>query len=448
MLTALEMGLYPCRRLLVVSYSSLKPSRYIPRLVDGLVEKGLAEFGGVEVCGPRWSGKSWTAQALGESLTRADEIADLLENDPSIALRGAKPHIIDEWQDVPAIWNAVRHRIDDEANVPGQYILTGSSAPIESKEDAKRRHSGAGRIARVRMSTMTLAETGESNASVSLAGLFRGEFEPVDSQVGLVELAQIVCRGGWPAIQSRPKTSLSRVVSGYLDSLFNVSMANAGKNPILARRIAQSLARNVATSAKLSTLAEDAAQGEAAPAEQTVRSYLDEFARNYFVDELPGWDAPVRAKSRLRTKPKRYFADPSLAANLLGVDADRLLTDGQLFGLLFESLCIHDLAVYAAMLPDVMPDSMRYYADADGLEVDVVIELADGRWAGIEIKAGEEKVSEAVSNLKRLKAKVAANPAARNPEPAFLAVLLGKCAAARFVEDEGVYVFPVTALGA
>ena len=428
-------------------YASMKPEGYIRRIADRLVEDALSEFGGVEICGARWSGKSWTALAFGESLTRVDEMAAIVEDDPAIALRGEQPHVIDEWQDVPAVWNAARHRIDDNANAPGQFIFTGSSMPLEGRRGARARHSGAGRVARVKMSTMTLAETGESNASVSLSGLFDGRFEPRDSDVGLEEIARIICRGGWPAIQRRPETDSARVVSSYLSALFDVSMPKAGKSPLLARRMAGALARNVGTAAKLSTLAEDSAQGDDAPAASTVSSYLDEFARNYFVDELPGWDAPVRAKSRLRTKPKRYLADPSLAAGLLGMNADRLISDSQVFGLLFESLCVHDLAVYASTLPGANPGSMRYYSDADGLEVDVVIELADGRWAGIEVKTGEEKVPAAIRSLNRLKAKVAANPAARNPEPAFSAVLLGRCAAARHIADSDVYVFPVTGLG-
>ena len=430
----------------MVEYATLKPKRYIPRIADGQIQQSLADFGGVEICGTRWSGKSWSALAFGESLTRIDEIASIAEDDPSIALRGDSPHIIDEWQDVPAVWNAVRHRIDDNANQPGQFILTGSSAPLESKEGRQARHSGAGRIARVRMSTMTLAETGDSNASVSLAGLFDGKFDPTDSKLGLRELSHLICRGGWPAIQERPGADSARIIAEYLQALFDVSMANAGKSPQLSRRIAQSVARNVATSAKLATLAADAAQGDEAPATETVRSYLDEFARNYFVDEVPGWDAPVRAKSRLRTKPKRYFADPSLAVGLLGANEERLLQDAQTFGLLFESLCMHDLSVYASALPGVSSTPLRYYSDADGLEVDAVIELADGRWAGIEIKTGEEKADEASRNLKRLRSKVGANPAARNPDPSFMAVLLGKCQAARYNAKDDVYILPLTAL--
>lgn len=427
-----------------MQYSRLKQETYIPRIVDVHVQALLNTFGGIELCGPRWSGKSWTALSFGESVTRVDEAEQVYVDDPQLALIGDAPHVIDEWQDVPAIWNIVRHRIDDSANRPGQFILTGSSTPPESEK----RHSGAGRIARLRMHTMSLAETGDSTGAVSLSGLFEGRFEPAQSRIGLADLADIMCRGGWPALQASGLTSPSTVVAGYLDALFNVSMPRAGKSPIVSRRIAASLARNVATSATLGTIRNDAAFDGVAPVEATISSYLDEFRRNYFIEELPGWDAPIRSRSRLRMKPKRYFCDTSIAASLLGVDSSRLLEDGQLLGLLVESLCIHDLLVYSSAMPESYGESLRYYADADGLEVDAVIELADGRWAAIEIKTGESKVENAVTSLTRLAAKVAANPEARNPEPSFMAVLLGKGTMARRRSSDGVYIIPIDTLGA
>lgn len=427
-------------------YGALKPKGYLPRLADGLVRRSLDEFGGVEVCGPRWCGKSWTSMAHGSSITRVDENASLYEDEPALALIGARPHVVDEWQDVPPIWNVARHEIDDGGNVPGQFILTGSSAPLDQKRESAR-HSGAGRIARVRMSTMTLHELGASTGGVSLAELFDGSFSPVLSNSSLANLSNSICRGGWPALANRDGSTSRQAVQQYLDALFEETMPKAGKSPLLSRRIASSLARNVATSTKLATIAADAASGESkAPTNETISSYLAEFSRNYFLEVLPGWEAPVRAKSRLRTKPKRYLTDPSLVVGLLGIDEQRLLTDAQLFGLLFESLVIHDVAVFARCLPGYTRESLRYYADADGLEVDLIIELADGRWAGIEIKLGESKVEQGLSNLRRLRAKVASNPAARNPEPSFMAVVLGRGALARYIRDERAYVIPFDTL--
>ena len=424
------------------AYSRLKPEGYLPRVADKVVREALSQFGGVEVCGPRWCGKSWTSMAHGNSITRVDENPSIYTDDPRLALLGERPHVVDEWQDVPSTWNAARHAIDDAANAPGQFLLTGSSAPLERAGEGQR-HSGAGRIARVAMSTMTQYEMGVASGGVSLAGLFEGKFAPAACETPLDDLARRICLGGWPVLAGRGGIPSDQIVGQYLEALFERSVPKAGMSPLLARRIASSLARNIATSATLSTIGADAAAGEVgAPTDQTVSSYLEEFRRNYFLDLLPGWDAPVRSKSRLRTKPKRYLADPSLVAGLLGVDADRLLEDAQLFGLLFESLVVHDLAVFARCLPGYTRESLRYYADADGLEVDLVIELSDGRWAGLEIKLGESKVDQGLRNLNRLRRKVASNPAARNPKPSFMAVVLGRGVAARYVEDEDAYVLP------
>lgn len=426
-------------------YTNLKPQGYRPRLVDALVAQYLDTFGAVELCGTRWCGKSWTAAAFSRSITRVDEDKALYNDDPSLALIGDQPHTIDEWQDAEAIWNRVRHRVDDSDNAPGQFILTGSSTPPKSEE----RHSGAGRIGRLRMRTMTLSELGLSSGSVSLGGLFEGNFAPQESHLGLEEYASIICKGGWPALLNANELRSSVVIAEYLDALFNVSMRSLGKDPQTSRRLAIALARNLGTSATLKTLAADASAGVGSLlSDDTVASYLTDFSLNYFVDELPGWDAPIKSRSRVRTKPKRYLDDPSMAAALLGVNSERLLGEGQLFGALFESLCIHDLAVYASLLPGITSTPLRYYADADGLEVDVIIELQDGRWAAIEIKRGDVKVEDAAKSLKRLRDKVMANPAAQNREPEFMAVLVGRASFARQRQEDGIYVVPLDTLGA
>ena len=399
----------------MASYTDLKPKGYRPRLVDSLVERNLGDFGAIELRGTRWSGKSWTAMAHAESVTQVDVGTGLYADDPDLALIGAQPHAIDEWQDVPSIWNRVRHSVDDSANRPGQFILTGSSSP--AGEDG--RHSGAGRISRIRMRTMTLAEMGRSSATVSLCKLFDGEFEPQQSRLCLEDYASILCHGGWPALVDASDERAQRTVEEYLDLLFEASMPKLGKDPMLSRRLAVALA-----------------------------SYLSAFKLNYFLDELPGWDAPVKARSRVRTKPKRYLDDPSMAAALLSVGPSRLLQDGQLFGMLFEALCVHDLSVYASLLPGAGMRPLRYYADADGLEVDAILELRDGRWAAFEVKLGESKVEQAAKSLSRLKAKVAANPVARNPKPEFMAVLVGNGAFARRRKEDGIYVLPLGTLTA
>ena len=430
-----------------MGYGQLKPDGYIPRIADKQLERMLATFGAVEVAGTMWCGKTWTSLAFGQSVTRIGLAGPrtAAEADPGVALLGAKPHVIDEWQDVPAIWDEVRAAVDASANEPGSFVLTGSSEP--RKELVY--HSGAGRIAKLRMRTMTLAEMGLSTGAVSLAGLFKGHFEPQLVQQSLAPLADIVCRGGWPALAGRDLEG-AEYLDAYFDALFSVSIPRRGLSGQESRRAALSLARNLGTAAKLSTVASDAGLGEtdSKSATNKAAAHIAALQDLYVVEQVTGWDAPIRSKTRLRTKPKRYFADPSLAASLLQVSPERLLQDGQLFGLLFESLCMHDLAVYASALPGATKEPLHYYRDSDGLEVDAVVEMRDGRWAAFAVKLGEGQVGTAAASLSRLARKVAANPAARNPKPEFLAVVVGAGEYARFDKDLGVYILPITCLGA
>lgn len=424
---------------------SLKPDGYLPRIADTGVSRLLDEFGAVEIVGPMWCGKTWTSLSFASSVTRIGREAErsLARADPTTALVGEQPHAIDEWQDVPSIWDEVRYRIDETGNRSGQFILTGSSKPNKDRLQ----HSGAGRIATYRMSTMTLVETGESSGAISLAGLFGGRFEPQLAHQRLEPYARMICRGGWPALRSKA-TGTGDYVSSYLDALF-ASITRRGLDGRVARRVARSLARNSGKTVKFSTVAADAGISGASPkaSASVASSYVSELVRLYVVDEVGGWDAPIRSRSRLRTKPKRYFADSSLAVSLLGITQERLMSDGQLFGLLFESLAMHDLRVYASALPGAPADSLHYYRDSDGLEVDAIIELTDGRWAGIEVKLGEDKLGEAIASLDRLRRKVARNPMARNPTPAFMAVLVGAGELARYDKNADVYVMPLTCLG-
>lgn len=426
---------------------SLVPERYIPRIQDAQLERMLALFGAVEVSGTMWSGKTWTSLAHAQSVTRVGRAATrrAVEADPTVALLGDRPHLIDEWQEVPAVWDAVRDAVDETGGEPGSFILTGSSTPHKERVS----HSGAGRIGRMRMRTMTLFELGLSKGQVSLAGLLEGRFEPTIAQATLGPLARQICRGGWPALASRQVQDAAEYLDSYLDAIMDTSIPKRGLDPSAARRVLVSLARNVGTAATLKTLAEDAFPGEGAtPAlVQRTSDYVRAFEELYLIEPLGGWDAPIRSKTRLRTKPKRYFADPSLAVALLGLTPERLLEDGQLLGILFESLCMHDLAVYAQALPHAPQMPLHYYRDSDGLECDAVIELRDGRWAALEVKLGENGVEAGVRSLRRLRAKVAANPAARNPAPVFCAVLVGAGEAARYLKDEDVYVIPLGTLG-
>lgn len=428
----------------------MTPRGYAPRLQDGALERALETFGAVEVAGTMWCGKTWTSLAHGASVTRVGRpgVARVAEADPSAALVGEAPHVIDEWQDVPAIWDAVRDAVDAAGpGAAGMFVLTGSSEPRKDLVS----HSGAGRIGRIRMRPMSLQETGESSGAVSLAGLFEGRFEPVLVQQGLAPLADAVCRGGWPALMGSDPSRAAAYLDAYFDALFDVNMPRRGVDGGDARAVAASIARNMGSAAKVATVAADAFGGSglaSATAARKASEAISALEALYVVEAVPGWDAPVRARSRLRTKPKLYFADPSLAASLLRVGAARLMEDGQLFGVLFEALAMRDLQVYASLLPGAPRDPLRHYRDSDGLEVDAVIELRDGRWAAIEVKLGEAKAEDGFAALDRLRRKVASNPAARNPAPEFCAVIVGAGELARRDADADAYVIPLTALGA
>ena len=429
---------------------TLRNNKYRDRLLDGRLERHLRAFGAVEIVGSMWCGKTWMAEALAESKINLSSqgVRSMIEADHSLAFEGGKPHLIDEWQEVPALWDETRLAVDAAAGERGLFILTGSSTP--NKGDIS--HSGTGRISRLHLRTMSLAETGDSDCSVSLSGLFEGLFQNAKVRADLKSIAAMICRGGWPGALYLDPMDAELIPNQYLDTLLSsVGAKNVGDEYRL-RRFLASLARNLGQAVAYQTIAADMGEGEQgkgnhAASRQQVEAMIALFKDRFIIEDLYGWDAPIRSKSRLRVKPKRGFVDPSLAAALLGADRARLLQNGQLFGQLFEELCLRDLRIYASCMDAALPDPVRYYRDSDGLEIDAIIELRDGRWAGIEIKLSENKVPEAVESLLRLKKKLAMNPMARNPEPTFLAVLVGNTEFCRKT-PEGVYVIPCTSLTA
>ena len=429
---------------------SLKPSGYLPRLTDPIIDRRMKAFGAVEVAGPKFCGKTWSSLVHARSIVHLDDQASrrMAELDVNLALEGDRPHVIDEWQDVPQVWDAVRRSIDASGNERGQYLLTGSSTVDKTKVS----HSGAGRIATVPMRTMSLFESGDSSGAASLRGLFEGNFTSGAVTTDVRELARLICRGGWPASIGSDAPP-GDVPAQYLNALFSVSATKTGLDARLARMLAQSLARSIGTSVTYRTMYADINEGvipnnvDPSFFRTELSPYLNFFISRYFIEEQQGWDAPIKSKSRLRSKPKRTFADPSLPASLLGMSPDRLLRETQVFGTLFEELCVRDVRIYCTALGLIPEPAVYYYGDADGLEVDIVIELPDGRWGAFEVKLSEEKVAAAEKSLLRLKDKIARNPAARNAEPSFLAVLVGK-ASYMWKMPSGVYVIPITEFGA
>ena len=427
-----------------------KPEGYMPRVADAQIERYLKAFGAVEIAGTKWCGKTWSALMQGASVSYVDENLDLARADPSMMLIGDRPHVIDEWQRVPAIWDCVRHEVDRARGTRGAFILTGSSTPATRQGEQGPAHSGAGRIGRVRMSPMSLFESGESTGQVSLEGLFAGEFTPCVAERDTVGLVEAACRGGWPEAVDMEVDAAQLIAREYVTAALGVSIPALGLDPDIARRLASSLARNLGQAATYKTIINDMFGAEANPLsvidEGRVRAYLDALKGMYIVEEVPGWAPPARDRKRFATKPKRYLADPSLACALLSMSPAALLADWQTFGLVFENMAVRDLSVYARAL-DLLDDvPVRYYRDDSGVEADAIVQLADGRWAAFEFKVSEDKVEKGVASLERMRRKVCENPRSQTRPPEFMAVITGVGEYAREVA-EGIVAVPIRLLG-
>ena len=427
-----------------------KPEGYMPRVADAQIERYLKAFGAVEIAGTKWCGKTWSALMQGASVSYVDENLDLARADPSMMLIGDRPHVIDEWQRVPAIWDCVRHEVDRARGTRGAFILTGSSTPATRQGEQGPAHSGAGRIGRVRMSPMSLFESGESTGQVSLEGLFAGEFTPCVAERDTVGLVEAACRGGWPEAVDMEVDAAQLIAREYVTAALGVNIPALGLDPDIARRLASSLARNLGQAATYKTIINDMFGAEENPLsvidEGRVRAYLDALKGMYIVEEVPGWAPPARDRKRFATKPKRYLADPSLACALLGMSPAALLADWQTFGLVFENMAVRDLSVYARAL-DLLDDvPVRYYRDDSGVEADAIVQLADGRWAAFEFKVSEDKVEKGVASLERMRRKVCENPRSQTRPPEFMAVITGVGEYAREVA-EGIVAVPLRLLG-
>lgn len=427
--------------------NTLTPKEYKPRLIEKRLDALLEAFGCVEIHGPKWCGKTWTAMTRAASMSKLDEPSEkaAAELDPKLALLGDTPHLVDEWQEVPEVWDAARRYVDDAGNKRGLLLLTGSTALKKSDRD-RVRHTGTGRIARLAMHPMALCELGESTASVSLESLLLGNaLEPARCETSVADIARWCTRGGWPANLGLSDEAAAETASQYVQSVLNVNVIEENRSPETALALMKALALNVTQAATYKTLAKDMSYGEATPSAETITSYIDLFVRLGLVDELPGWEPPMRSKARVRVKPKRYFCDPSLPAALLNAMPSKLLHDTQTLGLLFENLVMRDLQVFLSTYGG-LGNKLSYYRDDKGLEVDAIVEY-QGAWAGIEIKLSDTKVEKAAAALKRLREKVGSNAASRNTEPVFLAVIVGKGNIA-YTRDDGVMVIPAALLGA
>ena len=396
-------------------------AKYLSRIADKLLDTALQASGAVLIEGPKWCGKTRTArERAASSLFMQDPdytsaYLQAADTKPSLLLRGETPRLIDEWQLAPRLWDAVRYAVD-ERGIAGQFILTGSAVPTDNAT----RHTGTGRISRMLMRPMSLYESLESNGEVSLKALFDGNNDTEGvSGITIERLAFALARGGWPAfVEARGDSALRRVYD-YVDAVINIDISRVDeveKNPARVRALMRSLARNISTAANCTTIRNDIAGNEEAISEKTIASYLNALRRIFVIEDLPAWSPALRSKTALRTSAKRHFVDPSIATAALRATPDRLLGDFNTFGLLFESLCIRDLRVYAQALDG----EVFHYRDKSGLEADAIIHLKDGRWGAVEIKMGAQEIEDAANNLKTLRDKINID---KMKEPAFLMIL-------------------------
>ena len=419
--------------------------KYLPRIVDTIISEKMSTFGALLIEGPKWCGKTMTASQHCKSIFNLGDPSQNFNNrtlartDISLVLRGEKPRLIDEWQEVPPIWDAVRMEVD-KSNDKGQFILTGSATPNRKGV----LHSGAGRIGRLKMRTMSLYESGDSSGQVSLEALCNGRQDNVFiGDRGLNDIIELIIRGGWPANIGIAAKQAAQVSQDYIqavieDDVFLIDGVKRDTSKMLL--LLRSLARNESTTATISTLSKDVEASDGAGIYRTtVNEYLDIFKRMYLTDNTPPFSSELRSSTRLKKAEKRHLVDPSLACALLRASPEKLLNDLNTLGFLFESLCMRDLQVYA----ESFDAHLYHYQDYNNDEIDAVIELRDGEWCAFEIKLGAHKIDEAADNLLKIQKKLEADTKARAPK--ILCVICGLTNAA-YQRKDGVFVVPITAL--
>lgn len=412
---------------------------YLGRVVDAELVSRLSSIGALVIEGPKACGKTATARQVAASEVLLDVDAEArraIAVDPSLVLVGPAPRLIDEWQVEPEIWNHIRRAVDARGTA-GQFILTGSAVPA----DDVTRHTGAGRIARLRMRPMSLFETGHTNGAISLSELLAGApARSPDPGLTVPDLVQRMTVGGWPGLLNLNVKTASQAVRDYVEEVRRVDIARVDRSrrdPERVGRLLRSLARNVATYAAATTLAADAGGSDGALDDDTVRGYLVALDRLMIIEDQPAWAPHLRSKSVLRSAAKRHFVDPSLAVAALRVTPERLLGDLRLTGFLFESLVVRDLRVYA----QAADARVLQYRDNTGLEVDAIIETEDGRWGAFEVKMGSRYIDEAARTLRRFADRV--DPE-RTGAPAVLGVIVAT--GYGYVRDDGIAVIPIGSL--
>lgn len=419
---------------------------YRKRIADDMLKRKLEGKGAVLIEGPKWCGKTTTAEQVAASILYMDDPEKKEQNitmselNPKRLLKGETPKLIDEWQLAPKLWDAIRFEVDHRRAL-GQFVLTGSAVPADTKEIT---HSGTGRFTWLMMRPMSLYESGESTGEVSLKDLFDG-VEEIDGEnhINIDRLAFLVCRGGWPqAVDMRDEIALDQAMD-YYDAVVrsDINRAdNVQKNPERVKRLMRSYARNQGSQVANTAIAADIAANDEAPMnEETVASYLSALRKIFVVEDMPAWNPNLRSKAAIRSSDTRYYIDSSIAAAALGIGPKDLVNDLKTFGFLFETLCVRDLRVFA----DALNGEVYHYRDKDGLECDAVVHLRNGEYGLIEIKLGGDKlIEEGTESLKSMQAKI---DTAKMKAPSFLMVLTGIGDYA-YCRGDGIYVVPIGCL--
>lgn len=422
---------------------------YRHRIMDSLLAKKLQAKGAVLIEGPKWCGKTTTAEEIAASkvlLAKTDakeQFKRLLEIDSDTALSGEAPMLIDEWQTVPKLWDAVRYTVDHRRKM-GQFILTGSAVPDKDAEK-EREHSGTGRFAWLTMRPMTLSESGESNGSVSLADLFAAPEKLFGrNSLKLQDIAFLICRGGWPMAVGLPEEAALEQAFDYYDAVTkeDVTRVDGVKRASeRVRRLMRAYARHQGTQVSIATLREDLKNNDtAALDDDTIVSYLEALRKIFVVEDMPAWNPNLRSKTAIRTADTRYFVDPSIATAALGMGPADLVNDLNTMGFFFETMCVRDLRVYA----EALNGKVYHYRDKSGLECDAVVHLRNGQYGLIEIKlGGQSLIDDGVRTLNSLAAQV---DTSRMKAPAFKMVLTATGEYAYRRSEDGIYIVPVGCL--
>ena len=420
---------------------------YRPRITDDILARKLKGKGAVLIQGPKWCGKTTTAEQMAKSILYMTKPEDISANltaadiEPSKLLKGETPRLIDEWQIAPKLCDAVRFEVDHRSSL-GQFILTGSAVPPDTDEIF---HSGTGRFAWIKMRPMTLFESGESSGEVSLREMFNHpEKLLAENKIeNLDKLAFLICRGGWPgAIDMEDDIALDQAFD-YFDAIVNTDISrvdNIQRDPERTKRLMKSYSRHQGTQTAYTVLRDDILANDAETlTEDTVYAYTNALRKIFVIEDMPAWNPNLRSKTAIRTSDTRYFTDPSIATASLGLGPDDLVKDLNTMGLFFETLCVRDLRVYTESLDG----QVYHYRDKSGLECDAVVHLRNGSFGLVEIKLGGDRlIEEGAQALKKFSAKIDTD---KMKEPSFLMVLTGTGKFA-YRREDGVYVVPVGSL--